>query len=231
MNEEERMTFPVLESGSEEKGGLAFGDFRKYHLQFFGKAGVREEFPRKTVIMTEDRHGKYVHLIVSGRVRQYFINHDGAERAILLLSEGDLFGEVTAFRMDMDQVITETLTPVTVRRMQVDDFFKMLNCSDKIVFSFSLMFSNKMRIMMAQIQDSSFCTVEERLKNLLLRLSVQQGVPTPDGILIPHKYSQEEIAGMISSSRSTVSRKMKLLAEEEFIFIKDKYIYLKKEQA
>ena len=81
---------------------------------------------------------------------------------------------------------------------------------------------------MAQIQDSSFCNTEERLRNLLMRLSVQQGVETPDGIRIAQKFTHEELAGMIASTRSTVSRKMKLLVESGFIKIKGKHIYLLK---
>ena len=46
------------------------------------------------------------------------------------------------------------------------------------------------------------------------------------GIQIPYRYTHEELAGMISSTRSTVSRKMKLLQEEGFLTVRKRCLYI-----
>lgn len=201
-------------------------DYRDFHLQFFKHTGILEEYPRRKIIEPGGAPSNSIYVLVRGRVRQYFIDRDGTEKTLLLLSRGDLFGEITAFKQDNDQVITQTLTPAAVRRIPVTEFFRLLKQSGELPLSVTFMLSNKIRILMAQIQDSSFCNTEERLRNLLIRLSIQQGSETPDGIRIAQKFTHEELAGMISSTRSTVSRKMKLLVESGFIKIKEKHIYL-----
>lgn len=199
--------------------------YRRCNFKYFGGYGKREDYPAKFMIGCGGVSAEYVHLILDGRVRQYFVNSRGVEKTLLLLSKGDLFGEVTALQRDMDQVATQTLTDVSVRKIPVDYFKKALQENPDLSFSTALMLTYKIRILMSQIQDASFCNTEEKLKNLLIRLSVQQGVSTLQGIRLPRKYTHEELANMISSTRSTVSRIMKRLAEEGFIKIIDRYIY------
>lgn len=86
------------------------------------------------------------------------------------------------------------------------------------------MISNKLRFLMAQIQDSSFCNAEDRLKNLLIRLALQNGEKVSNGIRINHSFTHEELAGMISSTRSTVTRKIKSLEEKGIIEIRENII-------
>ena len=199
--------------------------YRRCNFKYFGEYGQREDYPSKFMIGCGGVYAEHVYLILSGRVRQYFINNRGVEKTMLLLSKGDIFGEVTALQRDMDQVATQTLTKVSVCKIPVAYFEKMLRENAELSFSMALMLSYKIRILMPQIQDASFCNAEERLKNLLFRLSIQQGILTRQGIRLPRKYTHEELANMISSTRSTVSRIMKRLAEEGVIKIIDRYIY------
>lgn len=199
--------------------------YRRCNFKYFGACGQREDYPAKFMVGCGGMSAEYVYLILSGRVRQYFVNSRGAEKTLLLLSKGDMFGEVTALQRDMDQVATQTLTDVSVRRIPVEYFKKALKENSDLSFSTALMLTCKIRILMSQIQDASFCNTEEKLKNLLIRLSVQQGVPDLHGIRLPRKYTHEELANMISSTRSTVSRIMKHLTEEGFIKVINRYIY------
>lgn len=199
--------------------------YRRCNFKYFGGYGQKETYPPKFMIGCGGVHAEYVYLILSGRVRQYFVNSRGVEKTLLLLSRGDMFGEVTALQRDMDQVATQTLTEVSVCRIPAAYFEKMLKEKSDLAYSTALMLTYKIRILMPQIQDASFCNTEERLKNLLIRLSVQQGVPVLQGIRLPRKYTHEELANMISSTRSTVSRIMKRLVQEGFIKVIDRYIY------
>lgn len=199
--------------------------YRQCNFKYFGEYGKKEDYPAKYMIGCGGAYAEYVYLILNGRIRQYFVNSKGMEKTLLLLSKGDMFGEVTALQRDMDQVATQALTGVTVRKIPIAYFEKELKAHSELSFSTALMLTHKIRILMSQIQDASFCNTEERLKNLLIRLSVQQGVPTTDGIRLPRKYTHEELAHMISSTRSTVSRIMKCLIQEDFIRIIDRYIY------
>ncbi len=200
--------------------------YRQKNLEAFSSLGIQKDFPSKTILEVSGRPKSYVYLLLHGHVRQYFIAPEGTEKTLLLLSRGDLFGEITCLQQDHDQVFTQALSSVSVCQIPVKDFIALLQNDSSISYAVNQMLSYKFRILMAQLQDSSFCDAGERLKNLLLRLSAQQGRKTEYGIQIPCRYTHEELAGMISSTRSTVSRKMKFLREEGFLTIRGRYLYI-----
>lgn len=204
-------------------------EYRSQNLLAYQKLGVRVTYTRRTIIESGGAPAECIYLITQGHIRQYFIDKDGVEKTLLLLTKGDMFGEVTCFQQDEDQVITQALSFVSVRKIMSSEFLKMLKSSSELLFCTNLMLSNKLRILMAQIHDSSFCDTTQRLKNLLIRLSKQQGVPTANGIKIKQYFTHEELAGMISSTRSTVSKKMKVLEKEGFIRIIDRHLYVQDE--
>ncbi len=84
---------------------------------------------------------------------------------------------------------------------------------------------------MAQVQDSSFCDTVYKLKNLLIRLSYQHGAEVPGGTRIIPRFTHEDLARMISSTRSTVTKKMKVLEKEGFIEVANHFIILKEEKS
>lgn len=200
--------------------------YRQKNLEVFSRLGVCKKFPSKTILEASGKPKAYVYLLLHGTVRQYFIAPEGTEKTLLLLSRGDLFGEITGLQQDCDQVFTQSLSPVSVCQIPIKDFITLLQKDSSVSYAINQMLSYKFRILMAQLQDSSFCDAGERLKNLLLRLSAQQGIPTKYGIQIPCRYTHEELAGMISSTRSTVSRKMKLLQEEGFLTVRNRCLYI-----
>ena len=91
----------------------------------------------------------------------------------------------------------------------------------------SVLISNKFKILMAQLHDSSFLDVSLRLRNLLERLAVQIGIPCEEGIKINMRFTHENLAYMINSTRSTVTKKLAELEEQDFISFKNKYIIVK----
>lgn len=159
-----------------------------------------------------------------GFVQQYFLDYNGESKTLLLLTKGDLFGEITLFQQDNDLVITQAHSDVELVRIPVDLFLALADKNPRIYRHIALMLSNKVRILMAQIQDYSFCDVLYKLGNLLIRLSYQHGVDVPEGTKIIPRFTHDELARMISSTRSTVTKKMRILEEKGLVVIIDRHI-------
>ena len=80
---------------------------------------------------------------------------------------------------------------------------------------------------MAQIYDNTFFPTNNRLINLLIRLSRQYGIELDDGSMkINVRLTHQEIANMIGTTRSTVSKTLKTLTDSSLIYQQNKYIYL-----
>ncbi|MHB1395131.1 MAG: Crp/Fnr family transcriptional regulator [Clostridia bacterium] len=201
--------------------------YRNALFDFFSGKGTTFVYHKKNVIESGGKPASSVYLIKKGVVQQYFLDHDGDIKTLLILTKGDLFGEITLFQQDKDLVITQSHGDVEVEKIPVDIFLTLLEANPKIYYYISLMLSNKARIFMAQVEDSSFCDITHKLRNLLTRLSYQHGEDVISGTKIIHRFTHEDLAGMISSTRSTVTKTMKVLEDEGFIEISNHYIIVK----
>ena len=100
--------------------------YRQKNLEAFSSLGIQKDFPSKTILEVSGRPKSYVYLLLHGHVRQYFIAPEGTEKTLLLLSRGDLFGEITCLQQDHDQVFTQALSSVSVCQIPVKDFIALL---------------------------------------------------------------------------------------------------------
>jgi len=201
--------------------------YRNELFHFFAGKGTPMVFKKKTIIEFGGKPADHVYLIKKGVVQQYFLDHSGDTKILLLLTKGDLFGEITLFQRDKDLVLTQAHSDVEVNKLPADLFLDLAEKNPKIYFYISLMLSNKARIFMAQVQDSSFCDTIYKLKNLLIRLSYQHGADVPGGTRIIPRFTHDDLARMISSTRSTVSKKMKILEDDGFIEVSNHHIIVK----
>lgn len=201
--------------------------YRNALLNFFSGKGTILVFRKKTNIEFGGNPANYVYLIRKGVVQQHFLDQSGNIKTLLILTKGDLFGEITLFQGDLDLVITQAHGDVEVEKIPADLFSSLLEKNPQIYYYISLMLSSKARIFMAQVKDSSFCDATQKLKNLLLRLSFQHGEDVKEGTRIIHRFTHEDLARMISSTRSTVTKKMKTLENEGFIEIVNHYIIVR----
>ncbi|NCB30174.1 MAG: Crp/Fnr family transcriptional regulator [Clostridia bacterium] len=202
--------------------------YRNALYGFFEGKGVPLFFKKDSVIEFGGKPASYVYLIKEGVVKQCFLDHSGNSKTLLLLTKGDLFGEITLLQQNIDLVITEAHSDVEVERMPADLFLQITEYEPRIYYYISLMLSSKARIFMAQVQDSSFEDTMHKLKNLLWRLSCQLGTPVPGGIKIVPRFTHEDLARMISSTRSTVTKKMRVLETERFLEVSSRHIIIKK---
>ena len=200
---------------------------RIHMLKLFKDCGTQVYHKNKSVI----EHGGYpadnIYLIKSGCVSQSFIDCNGNLKTILILSKGDIFGEVTLLRNDTDMVISQTFSNTVLSKIPAEIFLSKLSENPEYYYYMSVLISNKFKILMAQLHDSSFLDVSLRLKNLLTRLSAQMGTPIAGGIRINTRFTHEDIAYMINSTRSTVTKKLAELEAEGMISYENKFIIVK----
>lgn len=183
----------------------------------FCQYGIKKIFSPHSFIEFEHKKLNHIYLILEGKVKQYFIDINGEEKTILILSRGDIFGEITLIQEDYDLVMTKALENTIVRKIDKNKFYQVLKENPNLYNSLLLMITTKFRILMAQIYDSSFHNIKNRLLFLLKRLSIQQGIKTKVGIKINIKLTHEQLAAMIGSTRSTVTKKLNELEEEDKI--------------
>lgn len=198
--------------------------YRKSLLENLKDIGTEMFFKQGEFIEFEFKKLNYVYLILDGKVIQYFLDIHGKERIILILSSGDLFGEITMMQEDYDQVITKAHTNTKVCKIYKNDLMSYLEKNPHLYNSILLMVTTKFRILMSQLYDNAYFDAKQRLYRLLKRLSVQHGIEVKGGKRIDLKLTHEELGNMINSTRSTVTRLLKELEKEGDIIRRGKYL-------
>ena len=208
-------------------GGYSLNyQYRTDLLEHFGTMGQECVYQKNTLVEFEHRVLDHVYLIMDGIVKQYFTNADGVEKTILVLSRGDMFGEITMLQQDLDHCLTRAYSNVVLRKIPRTEFDAYLQACPQSGQSVMLMLTTKVRVMMYQIYDSAYLDTKGRLYSLLERIAMQHGIGGETGreLLLP--LTHEEIACMIGSTRSTVTKLMRALEEEGKIYRQGKRLSL-----
>ena len=180
--------------------------YREDLLKVFEGVGAGKRYTKGQMIESGFTKLDYCYLITEGVVKQSFVDLEGKEKTILLLSKGDLFGEITLIQGDYDQVVTRAVTDVTACLISRDQFYETLDKAPGLYREVLTMITTKFRILMSQIHDEMFFETDEKLYYLLKRLSIQHGKPHGDGRIITLRLTHNELASMVGSTRSTVTK-------------------------
>ena len=202
--------------------------YRDNLLEGFTGKGVKMRFSRNDIIEPSGFAADNIYMISSGYISQRLTDQAGSSRTLFILGPGNLFNEVTFLNMDTNCVTSIAQTNVELIKMDVSTFNKITENNPDLQKYMSLQIAFKLRIIMAQYYDLSFNQVERRLRNTLVRLCVQVGEITDEGIILPFVLTHDDLAQMISSTRSTVSRLMKKLSDNSEIEYRKRKILVTK---
>ncbi len=191
--------------------------YKQILLKNFINLGDIEQYNKNTLVEFEYKKLDYIYLIIEGLILQYFLDMEGKERTILILSTGDIFGEITMIQGDHDRVITKTHSNVKLCKISKSNFYNYLEKNPNIYNSLLLMISTKFRTLMYQIHDNAFFHIKDRLLNLLKRLDEQEKAIDEIFPNSQFNFTHEDYANMINSTRSTITRNLKILEEESKI--------------
>ena len=71
-----------------------------------------------------------------------------------------------------------------------------------------------------------FSDVPGRVAKAILDMKNRFGKPAPDGILVPHDLTQEELAQLVGASRETVNKALADFAERRWIRLEGRSVVI-----
>jgi len=189
--------------------------FRKHKAKHSSYRYQKEDF----IYSREDTANK-VYLIVKGKVKLGYYSDDGSEVIKAIVTKGGLFGEKAILghntRNEFAQALDKNtlLCPVTVSTMQ--DLMR-----DNKTFSLKIykFLGWRFKKMERRLELLLFKDTTTRLKEFIKELEEDYGYCCPDtgDTVIPHPYTQKDIASMIGTSRPTLNSIMNELKNGAFL--------------
>ncbi|MEW5919871.1 MAG: Crp/Fnr family transcriptional regulator [Bacillota bacterium] len=223
-----------MNAGSKHGGNFSGS---AYHYSPWFRRGVAcwepvfEKCPQKSVrknsiIFSQEEVNESVYFIHKGRVRLSSFDKNGNEKSIVIVSEGNIIGEVSA-KERIPAIVTATaVTDCTLFYMPSDLFSQKVLASPVLSERLILELMYLVRILTGHIRDISFMDASERVVTYLFKLSNNYGLDTPQGRKITIRFTHQEMADLTGTCRVTVSKIMKSLDKSKVIKKIDGHLYI-----
>lgn len=175
------------------------------------------------LIVAEGGRPDMLYVIESGRVKAFSTSRDGDEVIFGVLGPGDFFGELAVLdkrsRAASVQALTDTMT-WQLRRTDFDDF---CHANPQVYSGIVKALVQCIRTLDEQIEQFALLDVRERVITKLGGLAAEREGQR----VIDYRFTHEEIASMVGSSRERVSQVMKHLRAEKVISVtRDSIVFL-----
>lgn len=183
------------------------------------EATRQRTYPRKSVILFEDDPGDALFIVVSGQVKVVLIGEDGREVILSVLGKGDFFGEMSLLDDEPRSAHVIAMEDSELLILRQEDFHRCLEETPRLALGLLRSLSRRLRRADDKIGGLVLLDVAGRVARLLIELA-DEG----DGVTIIRKMTHHTIAQMIGTSRETVSRTMRDLAQGKAILVEGKKI-------
>ncbi len=203
-----------------------FADLSEAEIGRIAEATRERSYPRNSVILFEDDPGDALYVVVTGLVKVVLIGEDGREVILSVLKEGDFFGEMALIDDEPRSAHVIAMEDANLLVLRREDFHQRVREVPTISLSLLRTLSRRLREADEKIGGLVLLDVNGRVAKLLLRMADEQ-----DGVHITRRITHHTIAQMVGSSRETVSRTIRDLADQGLIEVSRKAIAIKNRKA
>ena len=163
------------------------------------------EIRRKEVLYLPGDAGDRVYLLKRGVVKISTLTDDGKEIILALMRPGEVFGEESVLedapRDHMAEAYEDALICVIARQ----DFLGMLRAHPEMAFKVTKLVGFRLKTLRNRVEGLLFKGAPARLAQTLLDLARDHGIKDDEGVLLPLKLSQQDLASLIGVTRESVN--------------------------
>jgi CRP/FNR family cyclic AMP-dependent transcriptional regulator len=176
-------------------------------LKRFDRVAEQRHYRRRQVIHFPDQAGDFIYLLCTGRVKVSRVSEQGREVTLYLIEGSQLFGETGLLDVNLPyELMAETLEDSLVAVFRRAEVLDALMENPPAAQAMMRLVSERRSMAESAVADLVFLDVPKRLAKLLLKLYDVHGSKTNrGGTLIKAKFTHQELANMIGSTRETTT--------------------------
>ena len=193
---------------AKELGTISlFEGLSEQHLSEMNQMLHKRTFPTGKNIMTVAQPGETVYVLLRGSVKIYVDQLDGSEVILAFLGPGDTFGELSLVDSAGRSASVVTLEDCDCVAMDRSSFHRCLKSIPELSYNLVRLLSRRLRLANEQIQALSTLDVRGRVARQLLAFAQQYGeTGEAEGIRIPLRLTQTDVAALVGASRERVNQ-------------------------
>lgn len=221
-----------------DTGGFAASSAPEgFDLEDFERAGVRvieRRFEARDTIFTPGDPDDQLYFLFEGAVRLYKFYGDHKEATTALLKDGGVFGKLSLVEGRWQDVFAEAVTDVRMASVQKSALAEMVKRRPEFAMKLFASFSERLRQSDEVIESLLHREVSTRLATLLLNLGERLGEPDGDSsgseTVLDLRFTHQDLANMIASTREAVSKVMSEFQREGAIEVQNRRIVLRNKE-
>lgn len=167
-----------------------------------------------------------VYLVLSGRVRITCYLESGGERQLYIAEKGCLIGENSAILSQPHTTSAVAIVESVLYAIPASEFLKNMAQDFSLAYRVMQLICKKHNILYHQLLETSFAQSLRRICQILLNLVDQYGTPLDNGTRINIRFTHQDVANMIGTSRVTVSNAFSELSEYGILSRQEGYIII-----
>jgi CRP-like cAMP-binding protein len=187
------------------------------HLLKFFEAGRPLRYQKGEVLLHAGEVPRGVYLLTSGYIKVYTISDEGVENLHLILTHGQLFPLIWAFKNQFFNVYYEALTPVTVYVASREDFLKFCVSNTASTHAVLHRIVDQFYVVCDRLDNLEYGNAHDRVVYILLFLASRFGIVAGNKVTIDPPLTHNDIANSVRLSRETVSRIMEKLQSKKLL--------------
>ncbi|MDI6632502.1 MAG: Crp/Fnr family transcriptional regulator [Bacillota bacterium] len=182
------------------------------------ETGVTVNYPKGQIIFAAEEVADRVYLIEKGWVRIYRLSSEGREVTVgSIRNPGEMMGLAETLYHGKRTCFAGAISDVTLVVVTKKDFLDLLTEEHRLSIKVAKLLAARMREAEAMVHELVCWQVPGRLALLLLKIGERCGIPESDGVTIKLRLTHEDIAGMIGTTRQTVTSLLNTFKREKSI--------------
>jgi CRP/FNR family transcriptional regulator, cyclic AMP receptor protein len=172
-------------------------------------------------IYFDSQYHNKLYFLKGGTIKIGFINDEGKEVVKEIIREGEVFGQFTLERNNLNGEFAQAYKgDVSLCAFNIEDFEKLLRNKPDIAFHFTKQVGQKLRKFQNRLVNLLNKDVKTRLINFLIMLAKEEGETVDNETYVIENFmTHEDIAQLIGSSRQTVTTMLNELEHENLVHV------------
>ena len=159
-----------------------------------------------SILFKEGDEGEHLYVIIDGKLKLGTSSGDGRENLLSILGPGEMFGELSLFDPGPRTSTATAVTDAKLLSLSHEKVIPWLKQNPEVSLQLLTRLSQRLRRTNEAVGDLVFSDVPGRVAKALIDLGDRFGKATPEGLLVNHDLTQEELAQLVGASRETVNK-------------------------
>lgn len=174
----------------------------------------------------EGEPGDSLYVVEEGKLKLKTTSSDGRDTLLAVIGAGEMIGELSLFDPGPRTATATALTETTLRGLGHDALRPWLAGRPEVAEPLLRALAQRLRRTNEAMSDLVFSDVPGRVAKALIDLGERFGVPGPQGVIVTHDMTQEELAQLVGASRETVNKALADFAHRGWIRLEGKSVLI-----